>query len=102
MDLTTAPHTLEPRRIVLDRPGTYAFKVENITDDTAHGLEIRATEGAKINYKEHGSVMTEHLAPGAHNPEFLVHFEPGTYEIFCPVGHHRVQGEKGTLIVKEG
>ncbi len=93
--------TLEPHKIVLDRPGTYAFKVENITDHTAHALEIRATEGAKINYKE-GSVRTEDLGPGESNPEFKVYLEPGTYEIFCPVGHHRAMGMRGTLTVREG
>jgi len=102
MDLTSAPITLEPNRIVLDRPGTYAVEVENVTDDVAHALEIRATEGTKINYKEEGSVRTEDLAPGESNPEFKVALEPGAYEIFCPVGHHRVMGERGTLIVKDG
>jgi len=30
-----------------------------------------------------------------------VHLGPGTYEIFCPVGHHEEEGMKGTLTVKE-
>lgn len=99
--LTSEP-TLEPSKVILDRPGTYAFKVENTTDSVAHALEIRAKEGTKINYKEEGSVRTADLAPGESNPEFNVVLEPGTYEVFCPVGHHRVQGEKGTFTVEEG
>lgn len=101
VDLTSAPRTLEPREITLDRPGTYAFKVKNVTDDTAHALEIKATEGSKINYKE-GSVRTGDLGPGESNPEFKVFLEPGTYELFDPIGHHEAQGEKGTLTVKKG
>ena len=102
INLTSAPKTLEPREIVLDRPGTYAFEVKNTTDDTAHALEIKATEGgAKIDYKE-GSVRTGDLGPGESNPEFKVYLEPGTYEMFDPIGHHQAQGEKGTLTVKKG
>lgn len=101
VDLTTAPRTLEPREITLDRPGTYAFEVKNVTDDTAHALEIKATDGSKINYKE-GSVRTGDLGPGESNPEFNVYLEPGTYELFDPIGHHEAQGEKGTLTVKKG
>jgi hypothetical protein len=100
VDLVSA-RTLEPSRIVLDRPGTYAFRVENVADDTAHALEIRSTEGARINYKV-GSVRTEDLPPGKSAPEFKVYLEPGTYEILCPVGHMEEQGMRGTLTVKEG
>lgn len=96
-----SPRILEPSEITLDRPGTYAFRVKNVADDTAHALEIRSTEGAKVNYKE-GAVRTADLAPGASNPEFKVELEPGTYEIFCPVGHHEEQGMRGTLTVEEG
>lgn len=96
-----SPRTLEPSEITLDRPGTYAFRVKNVADDTAHGLQIRSTEGAKVDYKE-GSVRTADLSPGASNPEFKVELEPGTYEIFCPVGHHEEQGMRGTLTVEEG
>ena len=100
VDLVSA-RTLEPSEIVLHRPGTYAFRVKNVADNVAHALEIRSTEGAKINYKV-GSVRTKDLAPGESAPEFKVELEPGTYEIFCPVGHHRVQGMRGTLTVEEG
>ncbi len=96
------PRMLEPNEIILDRPGTYVFRVKNVADDTAHALEIRATEGTKINYKEEGSVRTADLAPGESNPKFKVALEPGTYEVFCPVGHHRVMGERGKFTVKEG
>jgi plastocyanin len=91
---------LEPSEITLDRPGTYAFRVKNVSDDVAHAFEIRSTGGAKLDYGE-GSVRTEDLPPGESAPEFKVHLGPGTYEIFCPVGHHEEEGMKGTLTVKE-
>lgn len=93
--------TLEPSEITLDRPGTYAFEVENVTEDDAHALEISSTEGAEINYKE-GAVRSEDLSPGTSATEFKVELEPGTYEISCPVGHHEEEGMRGTLTVKEG
>lgn len=100
VDLTSEP-TLEPSKITVERPGTYAFKVKNVTDDTAHALEIKSLEGAKINYKV-GSVRTEDLGPGESNPEFKVHLEPGKYEFSCPIGHHKAQGEKSIFTVREG
>jgi uncharacterized cupredoxin-like copper-binding protein len=90
---------LEPSEITLDRPGTYAFRVKNVSDDVAHAFEITSTEGAKINYGE-GSVRTEDLPPGESAPEFKVHLGPGTYEISCPVGHHEEEGMRGTLTVE--
>lgn len=95
------PLSLEPDDITLDRPGTYAFRVENVTDDTAHALEIKSTQGAKLNYGE-GSVRTEDLAPGRSAPEFKVNLGPGTYEISCPVDGHAQQGMRGTITVEEG
>ncbi len=91
--------TLEPSEITLDQPGTYLFEVENATEDVAHAFEIKATEGARVNYKE-GSVRTLDLPPGQ-STEFKAELEPGTYEIYCPVGNHREQGMRGTLTVKE-
>jgi uncharacterized cupredoxin-like copper-binding protein len=93
-------HRLEPSEITLDRPGTYAFRVKNVSDDVAHALEITSTEGAEINYEE-GSVRTEDLPPGESAPEFKVHLGPGTYEISCPVDHHKEEGMKGTITVEE-
>jgi len=94
------PRNLEPSEITLDRPGTYAFRVKNVSDDVAHAFEIRSTGGAEINYGE-GSVRTEDLPPGESASEFKVELGPGTYEISCPVGHHREEGMKGTLTVEE-
>jgi hypothetical protein len=70
---------LEPSEITLKRPGTYAFRVKNTSDD----------------------VRTEDLPPGESAPEFKVHLGPGTYEISCPVGHHKEEGMKGTLTVEK-
>jgi hypothetical protein len=91
--------TLKPSEITLDRPGTYAFRVKNVTDDGAHALEIRSTKGAKLDYGE-GSVRTEDLPPGESAPEFKVHLGPGTYVMSSPVGHQEEEGMKGTLTVE--
>ncbi len=91
---------IEPSEITLERPGTYAFLVKNTSDDVAHAFEIRSTEGAELDYGE-GSVRTEDLPPGESAPEFKVELGPGTYEISCPVGHHKEEGMKGTLTVEE-
>ncbi len=91
--------TLDPSEIVLDRPGTYLFEVENVTEDVAHAFEIKSTEGARVNYKV-GSVRTPEVPPGESH-EFKAHLEPGTYEISCPVARHEQQGMRGTLTVKE-
>jgi uncharacterized cupredoxin-like copper-binding protein len=99
VDLTGA-YRLEPSEITLDRPGTYAFRVKNVADDVAHAFEITSTDGAKLDYGE-GSVRTEDLPPGESAPEFKVHLGPGTYEISCPVDHHKEEGMKGTLTVED-
>jgi uncharacterized cupredoxin-like copper-binding protein len=95
----TGARRLEPSEITLDRPGTYAFRVKNVSDEVAHAFEIRSTGGAKLDYGE-GSVRTEDLPPGESAPAFKARLGPGTYEIFCPVGHHEEEGMKGTLTVK--
>lgn len=92
---------MEPSEITLDRPGTYAVAVKNVTNDEAHALEIRSTEDAQLNYKE-GSVRTADIPPGEGAPEFKVNLGPGTYEISDPIGHREAQGAKGTITVKEG
>ena len=94
------PRTLEPSEITLDRPGTYLFEVENVADNATHAFEIKSEEGATVNYQER-SVRTIDIPPGE-STEFKAELEPGTYEISCPVGNHRVQGMRGTLTVKEG
>ena len=99
VDLTGA-HRLEPSEITLNQPGTYAFRVKNVADDVAHAFEITSTGGAKLDYGE-GSVRTEDLPPGESAPEFKVHLGPGTYEISCPVDHHKEEGMKGTLMVED-
>jgi uncharacterized cupredoxin-like copper-binding protein len=100
VDLADA-RSLEPSEIILDRPGTYVLRVENVADATAHALEIQSKDGARLNYKV-GSVRTEDLSPGESSPEFKVELEPGTYEISCPVGGHAEQGMHGTITVREG
>jgi uncharacterized cupredoxin-like copper-binding protein len=98
VDLTGA-RKLEPSEITLKRPGTYAFRVKNTSDDVAHALKITSTDGAKLDYGE-GSVRTEDLPPGESAPEFKVHLGPGTYQISCPVGHHAEEGMRGTITVE--
>ena len=93
--------TLDPSEITLDRPGTYAFEVENVAGNVAHAFEIEGKEGAQVNNRKDGSVRSDDLPPGE-STKVQVELGPGTYEIADPVASHKNQGMKGTLTVEEG
>ena len=82
---------LEPEEVTLDKPGTYVFVAVN-RGDTAHALEV---EGQGIEEE------TEEVEPGQ-RAELKVKLEPGTYEIYCPVGNHADEGMEGEMTVKHG
>ncbi len=85
-------YSLYPSEVVLDSPGTYAFRAVN-SGSTTHALKI---EGQGIEEQ-----ITENLSPDE-SAELIVDFEPGTYEFYCPVGNHRELGMEGTITVREG
>lgn len=71
--------------------GTYTFVVTNAAD-TEHNFEI---EGQGME-----SVLPNNLQMGE-TGEVTVDLQPGTYEVYCPVGDHAEQGMRLTLEVTE-
>ncbi len=82
--------SLDPSEITLDQPGTYVFRAVN-SGDVVHALEI---EGEGIEEE------TEEIAPGE-TAELEVNLDPGTYELYCPVGNHEERGMTGAVTVQE-
>ena len=81
---------LEPSRVRLDERGTYTFRVVN-NGATTHALEI---EGHGIEEE------SPEVAPGDTVNMKVTLTQPGTYELYCPVGDHEDRGMRGTLIVE--
>lgn len=90
IEVNETEFSLEPDEITLDRPGVYVFRAEN-AGRTVHALEI---EGNGIEEE------TEDIEPGE-SAELEVNLEPGTYELYCPVGNHEERGMVGTVTVRE-
>ena len=81
---------LDPSEITLDQPGTYVFRAVN-SGTVEHALEI---EGEGIEEE------TEEIPPGE-STVLEVNLEPGTYELYCPMGNHEERGMTGTVTVQE-
>ncbi len=81
---------LDSSEITLDRSGTYVFRAVN-SGTVGHALEV---EGEGIEEE------TEEIPPGE-STELEVNLEPGTYELYCPVGNHEERGMTGTVTVQE-
>ncbi len=71
-------------------PGTYTFTMDNAGHAT-HAMEI---EGPGLEDKASSTA-----GPGG-TATLTVRLQPGTYELYCPVGNHRQQGMQTTLTVK--
>ena len=83
---------LTPSRAEVARPGVVEVVARN-DGDTVHALEI---EGPK------GEVETSTFGPGRSDRVRVDLSEPGTYEMYCPVGNHRDLGMKGEVVVAGG
>lgn len=70
--------------------GTYTLVAEQ-QGGVDHALSI---SGPGIDAES-----TDVLAPGDDPDELTVQLQPGTYELWCPVGSHRAQGMEATLTV---
>ena len=70
------------------RSGETTFRLRN-AGGAPHALEI---EGNGIEEETR-------VIQGGEPAELKVDLEPGTYEMYCPVGNHREQGMEGTLEV---
>jgi uncharacterized cupredoxin-like copper-binding protein len=60
----------------------------------AFAIEIPHGDGTAV-------VATPHLEPGEQY-RLVVELPPGAYTVYCPVGDHREQGMRGTLVVRSG
>jgi plastocyanin len=72
-------------------PGAYEFVAEE-EGELPHALSI---EGPGVD-----STSTEVIQPGGESQTLTVTLQPGTYEIWCPVGNHRAQGMETTITVE--
>ncbi|HEX6577917.1 MAG TPA: hypothetical protein VF082_06060 [Jiangellaceae bacterium] len=91
---TTVTATLTEFSIELSQQtfasGTYEFVAEE-AGEFPHALSI---EGPGLD-----STSTDVIEPGGDSQTLTVILEPGTYEIWCPVGNHRAQGMETTITV---
>ena len=69
--------------------GTYTFTVQN-SGSATHSLEI---EGPGVKDAVSDKVQ------GGQSTTMTVTLQPGTYEVYCPIGNHRAMGMDTTLTV---
>ena len=69
--------------------GTYTFTVDNAGKAT-HSLKIQGPGGVD---------MTSDKVQGGASTTMTVTLQPGTYEVYCPIGNHRAMGMDTTLTV---
>jgi uncharacterized cupredoxin-like copper-binding protein len=72
-------------------PGPYEFVAEE-QGQFPHALSI---EGPGVE-----SASTSAIDPGGDSQSLNVTLQPGTYEVWCPVGNHRAQGMETTITVE--
>ncbi|GAB3671674.1 hypothetical protein GCM10027597_05050 [Saccharopolyspora tripterygii] len=72
-------------------PGTYTFIAEQ-RGQAPHALSI---EGPGVS-----EVTTPVIPRGGGSQQLTVTLQPGTYELWCPVGGHRQQGMESRLTVR--
>lgn len=92
---TTVTATLTEFKITLSAtafsPGLYAFVAEQKGQRT-HALSIK---GPGVDTK-----TTPVIEPGGPSQRLIVTLQPGTYELWCPISHHRAQGMAVTITVR--
>jgi plastocyanin len=91
IEITATDFAFAPNAVDVDEAGTYTFRLVNDGNST-HALEIEGG-GAEA--------ATAEVAPGA-SAEVTIALEPGSYELYCPVGDHRELGMEGTITVGGG
>ncbi|MDX1545889.1 MAG: cupredoxin domain-containing protein [Rhodothermales bacterium] len=73
-------------------PGPTVFRVTNASENSAHNFEIENDAMEKV--------FEANLEPGA-TEVLRVDLQPGTYEVYCPVGDHEQRGMELTLTVRD-
>jgi PQQ system protein len=83
--------SLNPNTVTLSQPGTYEFEVTNDGQIT-HALEIEESgDGAEAETGDIGAGESKTL-------RFTFSGE-GSYEMYCPIGNHKDEGMRGTIVV---
>jgi PQQ system protein len=83
--------SLNPSTVTLQQTGTYEFEVMNDGQIT-HALEIEEEgDGAEAE--------TGDIAAGETKTIRFTFSAEGTYEMYCPIGSHKDQGMRGTIVV---
>jgi plastocyanin len=89
VDMSLTDFALNPADPTV-KPGSVTFNVTN--DGSApHALEVEGPGG---------EVETETLSGGGSEKLTVDLNQPGTYEMYCPVGNHREMGMEGQVTVK--
>jgi uncharacterized cupredoxin-like copper-binding protein len=70
-------------------PGTYTFTMDNVGHAT-HAIEL---EGPGVDHAKSSTA-----GPGG-TATLTVTLQPGSYELWCPVGNHKQAGMDTTLTV---
>jgi plastocyanin len=83
--------SLNPNTVTLSQPGTYEFEVTNDGQIT-HALEIEESgEGAEAESGDIGAGESKTLR--------FTFSADGSYEMYCPIGNHKDEGMRGTIVV---
>jgi plastocyanin len=69
--------------------GTYTFTVRN-TGKATHSLTIQGPGGVNV---------TSDKVQGGQSTTMTVTLQPGTYDVYCPIGNHKAMGMDSTLTV---
>jgi uncharacterized cupredoxin-like copper-binding protein len=89
VDMSLTDFALDPADPTVNA-GTVTFDVAN-DGQTTHALEVEGP-GEEVE--------TDDLSPGGTAKLTVDLNEPGTYEMYCPVGNHREMGMEGQITVK--
>ena len=83
--------SLSPSTVTLEETGTYEFEVTNDGQIT-HALEIEEEGGG-------AEAETGDIAAGETKTLRFTFSAEGSYELYCPIGNHKAQGMRGTIVV---
>jgi len=83
--------SLDPSMVTLEQAGTYEFEVTN-DGQVTHALEIEEGGGG-------AEAETGDIAAGETKTLRFTFSAEGSYEMYCPIGNHKDEGMRGTIVV---
>ena len=92
VSISETEYKLDPSNPAL-QPGTVTFEITN-DGGVDHNLEVEGPEGEQE--------LEQDLAPGESGTLTVDLSQPGSYEMYCPVGNHRDLGMEGEITVGSG